>query len=132
MVLLRQSRSNLPCNLYLDDCGTCDKPTVFIQPTLHRTPLSDSRIITDCIQMTLDGDVDEEIHEHPENRLRVEILAKVRSFVKQNRTYIYSLWDCNDDYDIKDFIKDMKPYNSSISDTLDITRDNCDDDHKYK
>ena len=110
MVLLRQSRSNLPCNLYLDDCGTYDKPTVFIQPTLHRTPLSDSSVITDCIQMTLDGDIDEEVHEQPENRLRVEILAKVRSFVKQNRTCIYALWDCNDDYDFKDFINDMSPY----------------------
>lgn len=110
MVLLRQSRSNLPCNLYLDDCGTYDKPTVFLQPTLHKTPLSDSRIITDCIQMTLDGDVAEEIQEQPENRLCVEILAKVRSFVKQNRTFIHALWDCNDDYDIKDFINDMSPY----------------------
>lgn len=98
MVLLRQYRSNLPCNLYLDDCGTYDKPTVFIQPTLHRTPLSDSRIIiTDCIQMTLDGELMEEYHEQQENRWRVEILAKVCSFVKQNRAYIYSLWDCNDD-----------------------------------
>lgn len=129
MVLLRQSRSNLPCNLYLDDCGTYDKPTVFIQPTLNRTPLSDSRIITDCIQMTLDGEIDE-VHEQQGNRLHVEILEKVRSFVKQNRTCIYALWDCNDDYDIKDFIKDMKPYNSSISDTLDITRENCDDDNE--
>lgn len=126
MVLLRQSRSNLPCNLYLDDCGTCDKPTVFIQPTLHRTPLSDSRIITDCIQMTLDGEIDE-IHEHTENRMCVEILKKVRSFVKQNRSYIYSLWDCNDDYDIKDFINDMKPYNSSLSDTLNITMESKND-----
>ena len=126
MVLLRQSRSNLPCNLYLDDCGTCDKPTVFIQPTLHRTPLSDSCIITDCIQMTLDGEIDE-IHEHTENRMCVEILKKVRSFVKQNRSYIYSLWDCNDDYDIKDFINDMKPYNSSLSDTLNITMESKND-----
>ena len=126
MVLLRQSRSNLPCNLYLDDCGTCDKPTVFIQPTLHRTPLSDSRIITDCIQMTLDGEIDE-IHEHTENRMCVEILKKVRSFVKQNRSYIYSWWDCNDDYDIKDFINDMKPYNSSLSDTLNITMESKND-----
>lgn len=109
-MVLRQYRSNLPCNLYLDDCGTCDKPTVFIQPTLHRTPLSDSSVITDCIQMTLDGDVEEEIQEHTENRWHVEILAKVRSFVKQNRAYIYSLWDCNDDYDFKDFINDMSPY----------------------
>ena len=131
MVLLRQSRSNLPCNLYLDDCGTYDKPTVFIQPTLHRTPLSDSSVITDCIQMTLDGDVEEEIQEHTENRLHVEILAKVRSFVKQNRAYIYSLWDCNDDYDFKDFIKDMKPYNSSLSDTLNITKEK-NDDNKYE
>ena len=130
MVLLRQSRSNLPCNLYLDDCGTCDKPTVFIQPTLHRTPLSDSSVITDCIQMTLDGDVEEEIQEHTENRWHVEILEKVRSFVKQNRAYIYSLWDCNDDYDFKDFIKDMKPYNSSISDNLIVHRENCDDDNE--
>ena len=130
MVLLRQSRSNLPCNLYLDDCGTCDKPTVFIQPTLHRTPLSDSSVITDCIQMTLDGDVEEEIQEHTENRWHVEILAKVRSFVKQNRTFIYDLWDCNDDYDIKDFINDMKPYNSSISDNFIVHRENCDDDNE--
>lgn len=129
MVLLRQSRSNLPCNLYLDDCGTYDKPTVFIQPTLHRTPLSDSSVITDCIQMTLDGEIDE-IQEHTENRWHVEILAKVRSFVKQNRAYIYSLWDCNDDYDFKDFIKDMKPYNSSISDNLIVHRENCDDDNE--
>lgn len=127
MVLLRQSRSNLPCNLYLDDCGTYDKPTVFIQPTLHRTPLSDSSVITDCIQMTLDGELMEEYHEQQENRWCVEILAKVRSFVKQNRAYIYSLWDCNDDYDFKDFIKDMKPYNSSISDNLIVHRENCDD-----
>ena len=126
MVLLRQSRSNLPCNLYLDDCGTCDKPTVFIQPTLHRTPLSDSSVITDCIQMTLDGEIDE-IHEHTENRMCVEILKKVRSFVKQNRSYIYSLWDCNDDYDIKDFINDMKPYNSSLSYTLNITMESKND-----
>lgn len=130
MVLLRQSRSNLPCNLYLDDCGTCDKPTVFIQPTLHRTPLSDSSVITDCIQMTLDGELMEEYHEQQENRWCVEILAKVRSFVKQNRAYIYSLWDCNDDYDFKDFIKDMKPYNSSISDNLIVHRENCDDDNE--
>ena len=122
MVLLRQSRSNLPCNLYLDDCGTYDKPTVFIQPALNRTPLSDSRI-TDCIQMTLDGEINEEVHEQPENRRRVEILAKVRSFVKQNRTFIHALWDCNDDYDFKDFIKDMKPYNSRLSDTLNITKE---------
>lgn len=126
MVLLRQSRSNLPCNLYLDDCRTYDKPTVFIQPALHRTPLSDSRIITDCIQMTLDGEINEEVHEHPENRRRVEILAKVRSFVKQNRTFIHALWDCNDDYDFKDFIKDMKPYNSRLSDTLNITKEKND------
>ena len=130
MVLLRQSRSNLPCNLYLDDCGTCDKPTVFIQPTLHRTPLSDSSVITDCIQMTLDGELMEEYHEQQENRWCVDILAKVRSFVKQNRAYIYSLWDCNDDYDFKDFIKDMKPYNSSISDNLIVHRENCDDDNE--
>lgn len=130
MVLLRQSRSNLPCNLYLDDCGTYDKPTVFIQPTLHRTPLSDSSVITDCIQMTLDGELMEEYHEQQENRWCVEILAKVRSFVKQNRAYIYSLWDCNDDYDFKDFIKDMKPYNSSISDNLIVHRENCDDDNE--
>lgn len=131
MVLLRQSRSNLPCNLYLDDCRTYDKPTVFIQPELHRTPLSDSRIITDCIQMTLDGEINE-IHEPTESRMCVEILKKVRSFVKQNRTFIHALWDCNDDYDFKYFIKDMKPYNSSISDTLDITRENCDDDNEYE
>lgn len=130
MVLLRQSRSNLPCNLYLDDCGTYDKPTVFIQPTLNKTPLSDSSVITDCIQMTLDGDVEEEIQEHTENRWCVEILAKVRSFVKQNRTLIHALWDCNDAYDFKDFIKDMKPYNSSISDNLIVHRENCDDDNE--
>lgn len=130
MVLLRKSRSNLPCNLYLDDCGTCDKPTVFIQPTLNITPLSDSSVITDCIQMTLDGDVEEEIQEHTENRWRVEILEKVRSFVKQNRTLIHALWDCNDDYDFKDFIKDMKPYNSSISDNLIVHRESCDDDNE--
>ena len=131
MVLLRQSRSNLPCNLYLDDCGTYDRPTVFIQPTLHRTPLSDSRIITDCIQMTLDGEIDE-VHEQQGNRLHVEILEKVRSFVKQNRVFIYALWDCNYDYDIKDFIKDMKPYDSSISDNLIVHRENCDDDNEYE
>ena len=113
MVLLRQSRSNLPCNLYLDDCGMHDKPTVFIQPTLHRTPLSDSSVITDCIQMTLDGEVDKEIHKPPENRRLVEILAKVRSFVKQNRAFIYALWDCNDDYDFDDFAKDITPYDTS-------------------
>lgn len=76
--------------------------------------------------MTLDGDIDEEVHEQPENRLRVEILAKVRSFVKQNRTCIYALWDCNDDYDFKDFIKDMKPFNSRLSDTLNITKEKND------
>ena len=126
MVLLRQSRSNLPCNLYLDDCGTYDKPTVFIQPTLNITPLSDSSVITNCIQMTLDGEIDE-IHEHTENRMCVEILKKVRSFIKQNRAYIYALWDCNDEYDIKDFINDMKPYNSSLSDTLNITMESKND-----
>ena len=130
MVLLRQSRSNLPCNLYLDDCGTYDKPTVFIQPTLNKTPLIDSSVITDCIQMTLDGETDEEVPEQPENRWRVEILAKVRSFVKQNRTLIHALWDCNDAYDFKDFIKDMKPYNSSISDNLIVHRENCYDDNE--
>ena len=76
--------------------------------------------------MTLDGEIDE-IHEHTENRMCVEILKKVRSFVKQNRSYIYSLWDCNDDYDIKDFINDMKPYNSSLSDTLNITMESKND-----
>lgn len=126
MVLLRQYRSNLPCNLYLDDCGTCDKPTVFIQPTLHRTPLSDSSVITDCIQMTLDGDVEEEIQEHTENRWHVEILAKVSSFVKQNRAYIYSLWDCNDDYDFGDFAKDITPYDTS-HDNLNITMESKND-----
>ena len=125
MVLLRQSRSNLPCYLYLDDCGTYDKPTVFIQPTLHKTPLSDSSVITDCIQMTLDGDIDE-VHEQLGNRLSVDILAKVFSFIKQNRAFIYALWDCNDDYDIKDFLNDMKPYNSSLSETLDITMEKSD------
>ena len=80
--------------------------------------------------MTLDGDVEEEIQEHTENRWHVEILAKVRSFVKQNRTFIYDLWDCNDDYDIKDFINDMKPYNSSISDNFIVHRENCDDDNE--
>ena len=128
MVLLRQYRSNLPCNLYLDDCGTYDKPTVFIQPTLHRTPLSDSRIITDCIQMTLDGEIDE-IHEHTENRMCVEILKKVRSFVKQNRSYIYSLWDCNDDYDFGDFAKDITPYDTS-HDNLNKDMENK-NDNKY-
>lgn len=132
MVLLRQSRSNLPCNLYLDDCGTYDKPTVFIQPALNRTPLSDSSVITDCIQMTLDVEINEEVNEQPENRRRVEILAKVRSFVKQNRTFIHALWDCNDDYDFKNFIKDMKPYNSSISDNLIVHGENCDDDNEYE
>jgi hypothetical protein len=63
--------------------------------------------------MTLDGEIDEELHEQPENMRCTEILAKVRSFVEQNRAFIYVLWDCNDDYDFKDFIKDMKPYNSS-------------------
>lgn len=130
MVLLRQYRSNLPCNLYLDDCGTYDKPTVFIQLTLHRTPLSDSSVITYCIQMTLDGDVDEEVHEHPENRLRVEILAKVSSFVKQNRAYIYSLWDCNDDYDFGDFAKDITPYDTS-HDNLNKDMENK-NDNKYE
>lgn len=132
MVLLRQSRSNLPCNLYLDDCGTYNQPTVFIQPTLSKTPLSDSSVITDCIQMTLDGDIDEEVHEQPENRLRVEILAKFRSFVKQNRAHIYALWDCNDDYDFGDFTKDMKPYDTSISDTLNVNREKSDDGNEYE
>ena len=113
MVLLRQSRSNLPCNLYLDDCGTFNKPTVFIQPTLNKTPLSDLHIITDCIQMTLDGELMDEVHEQPGNRLRVEILAKVRVFVKQNRAFIYALWDCNDGYDFGEFAKDMKPCDTS-------------------
>lgn len=127
MVLLRQSRSNLPCNLYLDDCGMYDKPIVFIQPTLNKTPLSDSSIITDCIQMTLDGEIDEEYHEQPENRLRVEILAKVSSFVKQNREYIYALWDCNDDYDFGEFANDLKPYDTSLSGNLNINREKSDD-----
>lgn len=130
MVLLRQSRSNLPCNLYLDDCGTYDKPTVFIQPTLHRTPLSDSSVITDCIQMTLDGELMEESHEQQENRWCVEILAKVRSFVKQNRAYIYSLWDCNDYYDFGDFAKDITPYDTS-HDKLNKDRKNK-NDNKYE
>ena len=63
--------------------------------------------------MTLDGEIDAEVHEQPENRRRVEILAKVRSFVKQNRAFLYALWDCNDDYDFWDFAKDIKPYDSS-------------------
>ena len=129
MVLLRQSRSNLPCNLYLDDCGTYDKPTVFIQPTLNKTPLSDSSVITDCIQMTLDGDI-EEISEHTGNRLRVEILEKVRSFVKQNSTCIYALWDCNDDYDFGDFAKDITPYDTR-HDNLNKDMENK-NDNKYE
>ena len=131
MVLLRQSRSNLPCNLYLDDCGMYDKPTVFIQPTLHRTPLSDSSVITNCIQMTLDGEIDEEIHKPPENIPLVEILAKVRSFVKQNRAHIYALWDCNDDYDFGDFAKDIKPYDTS-HDNLYKDIEKSDNDNKYE
>ena len=129
MVLLRESRSNLPCNLYLDDCGTYDKPTVFIQPTLNKTPLSDSSVITDCIQMTLDGDVDE-VHEQLGNRLSVEILEKVCSFVKQNRAFIYALWDCNDDYDFGDFAKDITPYDTS-HDNLNKDRKNK-NDNKYE
>ena len=91
MVLLRQSRSNLPCNLYLDDCRTYNKPTVFIHPALHRTPLSDSRIITDCIQMTLDGEIDK-IHEHTENRMCV----KSRVALSRGRHGTYSHHDDND------------------------------------
>ena len=80
--------------------------------------------------MTLDGDIDEEIQEHTENRWRVEILAKVCSFVKQNRAYIYSLWDCNDDYDFGDFAKDITPYDTS-HDNLNKDRKNK-NDNKYE
>lgn len=75
--------------------------------------------------MTLDGDIDE-VPEQLGNRRSVEILEKVRSFIKQNRAFIYALWDCNNDYDIKDFLNDMKPYDSSTSDILDTTREKSD------
>ena len=80
--------------------------------------------------MTLDGETDEEVPEQPENRWCVEILAKVRSFVKQNRVFIYTMWDCNNDYDFEDFAKDMKPYNSS-HDNLNKDMENK-NDNKYE
>lgn len=80
--------------------------------------------------MTLDGEIDEEVHEQPENKRRVEILAKVRSFVKQNRAFICALWDGNDDYDFGDFSRDMKPYDSS-HDNLNKDMENK-NDNKYE
>ena len=79
--------------------------------------------------MTLDGEIDE-VPEQLGNRLSVEILEKVRSFVKQNRAYIYSLWDCNDDYDFGDFAKDITPYDTS-HDNLNKDRKNK-NDNKYE
>lgn len=108
MTTLRKARSGLPVNIYLDDCGSYlnggHGPRIKFQPDKGDCPNTRS-----VIHMTISDEPTIPIKNYQSllNGVGSNDISLIMSFVIANKTNLLRLCDCNDDYDIFNFLEDM-------------------------
>lgn len=108
MATLRKARSGLPVNLYLDDSGSClnggHGPRIKFQPDKGNCP--NTRLV---IPMTISDEPTIPIKNYQSrlNDVGSDDISLIRAFVIANKANLLRLCDCNDEYDISNFLEDM-------------------------